>query len=187
MKLAMKGFLLAECNRLLNPGARTTSLKKLYLAAAAPSGARAREYVFLLALEMGKMAMLQSLARKDGRSAFSRQCRALTPQAMPYEGDAERMLEERGDRLGKRFQQVLVAFREPEARKLNDAHVKDLLRDKTLEAMRVAGITAYKVIRDLNLNKGNAYAFLRGDSSKISRSTARRMYDHVLAIQQRPE
>lgn len=181
MKLTMKGFLLAECNRLLDLERRTTSLKKMYRAAAEPAGARAREYVFLFAVEADKLDALLRIACAEAQSDFSEMCKELAPAAAPFSGDAEGFLAANENRLNKRFLQVSDAFHAPEAHRENNEHVKRLMREKTLKALREVGVTPYMMVRDLGLNKGNAYAYLRGDVSKVSRATARRMYDYALS------
>ena len=181
MKRTMKGFLLSECNRLIGLDKHTTSLKKLYCAAAKPSGARAREYVFLFALESNKLDVLSDLAGKDASLSFNKQCIRLMPVARPFEGDAEEFLMAYGEELGKRFVQVLDAFHAPALRMENDLRVKGIMREKMLTALHETGTTPYAMVRDLGLNKGNAYAYLRGDCTKVSRESARRMYDYAIA------
>ena len=56
------------------------------------------------------------------------------------------------------------------------------MREKIAAGLEAAGKTPYAMMRDLGLNKGNAYAFLRGDTGKVSRSTARRMLEYVEAL-----
>lgn len=60
-----------------------------------------------------------------------------------------------------------------------DRRVNALMRKKTLEALEESGVTRYGLCRALRLNKGNVYAYLAGDDSKVSRKTARRIMEYV--------
>ena len=53
------------------------------------------------------------------------------------------------------------------------------MRKKTLEALEESGETRYGLCRALHLNKGNVYAYLAGDDSKVSRKTARRIMEYA--------
>lgn len=182
MKRTMKGFLLSESNRLANVPHSTTSLKKLYRQAMSSQNARSREYVFLLAVELGKLNDYEKLSKELGLPKFDLgtfSSEEILQLARSFEGNAEGFLEEYQQKLGKRFEQILVAYHAPETRLSNDAHVKALMRDRIVEALSSSGKTPYAMIRDLRLNKGNAYAYLRGDTSKVSRGTARQMYEYA--------
>lgn len=171
MERTMKGFLLAECNRLAGLDKATTSLKKLYKAALPPSGARCRVYVLLLAVERKQVSLLSKL---DATAKLFKDEFAL---AFEYESDAELMLEQKGELLGKRYSQVLAAFRAPNAQKASDAKVKELMLKKTLEELTRNGSSMYSLLKAAGVNKGNGYAYLSGNVSKVSRSTARHIYD----------
>lgn len=58
-----------------------------------------------------------------------------------------------------------------------DRRTNALCRKRTLGALEESGVTRYGLCRDLNLNKGNVYAYLAGDDSKVSRETARRIWN----------
>ena len=63
-----------------------------------------------------------------------------------------------------------------------DRRITALMRAKTLEALKAEGRTPYRVCKDLNLNMGNVYAYLRkGDVTKVSRDTARRILEYAQA------
>ena len=183
-RMTMEGLLLAECNRLAGVEKPTRSLAKLARAAARRVGARAREYVELLAVERGQLARLVSLARGGelGKGVWAVEIESFAVAAAPFEGDAESFLEANAARLGKRYRQVLDLMRAPQAHADADAHAKGLMREKIAAGLEAAGKTPYAMMRDLGLNKGNAYAFLRGDTGKVSRSTARRMLEYVEAL-----
>lgn len=174
MSRSFKNFLTAYCQELT--GTKTTSLKKLFLAAESDSP-RVREPLMLLALTQGREAYLLRLA--DGTevnehyqeflNAFSESDLVLEeylltlPERNRFRRPLDAWFAEKG-RLG-----------EDRAMLLNVASViKDLLNQKGLsraEACRVTG-----------LNKGNFYAFLKGDTAKLSRSTAIAAYDKLAAL-----
>ena len=60
-----------------------------------------------------------------------------------------------------------------------DRRINALMRKRTLGALEESGVTRYGLCRDLNLNKGNVYAYLAGDDSKVSRETARRIMEYA--------
>lgn len=60
-----------------------------------------------------------------------------------------------------------------------DRRINALMRKRTLGALGKSGVTRYGLCRDLNLNKGNVYAYLAGDDSKVSRKTARRIMEYA--------
>ena len=60
-----------------------------------------------------------------------------------------------------------------------DRRVNALMRKRTLEALEESGVTRYGICRALHLNKGNVYAYLAGDDSKVSRETARRIMEYA--------
>ncbi|MCI8340259.1 MAG: MFS transporter [Eggerthellaceae bacterium] len=54
------------------------------------------------------------------------------------------------------------------------------MRKATLDAMERRRLTAYRVCKTLGLNLGNVYAYLgKGDVSKVSRNTARRIMEYA--------
>ena len=62
------------------------------------------------------------------------------------------------------------------------------MREKTLDAIESGGLTVYRLCKDLDLNQGNVYAYLgKGDASKVSRATARRLMEHAQSLQSRTQ
>ena len=83
------------------------------------------------------------------------------------------------DKLPNRYANVWRAYRGVKEKPAADRRVNALMRKRTLKALEESGVTRYGLCRDLNLNKGNVYAYLAGDDSKVSRKTARRIMEYA--------
>ena len=81
--------------------------------------------------------------------------------------------------LPNRYATVWRAYRAVKEKPAADRRVNALMRKKTLEALEESGVTRYGLCRALRLNKGNVYAYLAGDDSKVSRKTARRIMEYA--------
>ncbi len=81
--------------------------------------------------------------------------------------------------LPNRYANVWRAYRAVKEKPAADRRVNALMRKKTLEALEESGVTRYGLCRALRLNKGNVYAYLAGDDSKVSRKTARRIMEYA--------
>ncbi len=53
------------------------------------------------------------------------------------------------------------------------------LRERTLRALEASSITRYRLCADLKLNPGNVYAYLAGNTHKVSLETAQRICDYA--------
>ena len=186
----MRGFLLSEANRLMHDGGpRTTSLRKLYRRSRFPENSRSREYVFLCALEMGKVDLLASMFSepdppREGyfsgpKSRDDVPASELYSDVMKlsagYPGDAEGFLRDNYDVLDKRYYQVIDAFDHPKHDKASRERLKKAWRKKTLSALEESGESAYAVAERARVDRGNMYAYLRGDLSRLSLDAARRL------------
>ena len=166
MNLTFKGFLKGYCREL--SGEQTLSLREL-VRMAAGDVPRLAEPVFLLAAAEDKSDYLKDLV--EG-----------TWMEVEY-GRAAEMLERSGKSveealsqgtLPERYQSVWDAYQGKRHKSQNDRRANGLMREKTLAALERAGMTCYRLCKELGLNKGNVYAYLhRGDDSKVSRDTAR--------------
>ena len=83
------------------------------------------------------------------------------------------------DKLPNRYANVWHAYRGVKEKSAADRRVNALMRKRTLEALEESGVTRYGICRALHLNKGNVYAYLAGDDSKVSRETARRIMEYA--------
>ena len=89
------------------------------------------------------------------------------------------------DKLPNRYANVWRAYRAVKEKPVADRRINALMRKRTLGALGESGVTRYGLCRDLNLNKGNVYAYLAGDDSKVSRETARRIMEYAEGGRQR--
>lgn len=173
MRLTFKGFLREYCRRL--SGLETDNLKKL-CEAANGSTSRVAEPLFLFALEQGKLPYLLEVAKgtwmESGYSTLAERTEGCA--------DAETFLRQPG--LPARYVKVWNAYLMERDSIEKDRRITALMRVKTLEALKAEGRTPYRVCKDLNLNMGNVYAYLRkGDVTKVSRNTARRILEYAQA------
>ncbi|MGI6032758.1 MAG: hypothetical protein ACOX69_05015 [Coriobacteriales bacterium] len=167
MHRTFEGFLKAYCAEL--SGMRTTNLSRLCRAANADAP-RVSEPLFLLALERGKVPYLLELARG---TRMEPEYRKLAESAAGY-GDASSFLEETPD-VPVRYRKVLEAWQAEGDSLAADRRMNSLMRPKILDSLERAGATRYRLCSELGLNRGNVYAYLAGDDSKVSHETAKRM------------
>ncbi|MDM8300285.1 hypothetical protein [Collinsella tanakaei] len=174
MNLTFRGFLKLYCQELVEQ--KTENLKKLahFALTDAP---RVAEPLLLLALERGKADYLRSLVSGSSLSIeYDSACETLEAAG----GSLEDALE--NGAMPRRYQNVWRAYQARKRAVDADRRVNGLMRRKSVEAMERKGITCYRVCKDLGLNKGNVYAYLHGgDDAKVSRETARKIYEYIVA------
>lgn len=174
MNLTFKGFLKLYCREL--SGEKTLSYRKL-VALAKADAPRVAEPIWLMAWLDGKSKYLLELSCGTW---MEQEYRDLA-QRFGHEVDVVALLE--NEQLPNRYQNVWRAFRAKHDGVLADRRVIALMRDKTLKALKEHEETCYAVCKQLGLNKGNVYAYLRGaDVSKVSRATARRIYEYAMSL-----
>lgn len=174
MNLTFKGFLRSYCRELT--GLKTDNLKALCNAAdtIAPSAAEA---VMVFAAIQGKENYLLSLSKKT----WMQESYSLFVQSLENYNSLEDCL--RSQDLSSRYRKVWDAFAAKKEAIKTDRRVIRLMREKTIEAMKSSGITAYAICKALKLNMGNTYAYLnKGDVSKVSRATARKIMQFACGL-----
>ena len=171
-KMTFEGFLKRYCAEL--SGENTSSMRKL-CAAAASAAPRVTEPLFLLALEKNKLEYLMHLCQElPLYSEFSK----LVDSARKFP-DAESFAS--SEEAPKRYRAVVDAYHAGENLFAADRRIIALMRGKTLDSLNQSGLTKYRLSKDLGINKGNLYAYLNGDDSKVSRATARKILEHAQA------
>ena len=170
MNLTFEGFLKGYCREL--SGQQSLSFRKL-VEQATTDAPRVAEPLFLLALARGKADYVLGLSEGSWMEESYRDVFSLYGQA----GSLAALCA--GGKLPNRYANVWRAYRGMKEKPAADRRVNALMRKRTLEALEESGVTRYGLCRDLNLNKGNVYAYLAGDDSKVSRKTARRIMEYA--------
>lgn len=174
MNLTFKGFLKLYCREL--SGGQSLSYRKLVVLASTDAP-RVAEPMWLLAWLDGKAEYLLGLSSGTWMEEDYQRL------ALEYgcEADAAALLE-RGE-LPNRYQNVWRAFCAKRDAALTGRRANALMRSKTLQALDRHGESCYSLCKRLGLNKGNVYAYLHGgDDSKVSRATARRIYEYAMSL-----
>lgn len=175
MRRTFEGWLRRYCCELT--GLQTTSVKKLCRAVASKTP-HAAEVVFLYALDKGKGSDAVRLASEDD---LQHTWSVLESASAGYEGRAEAFLRDNYEKLDKRVQGVLDAYDSIDARAANSLVVKQQMSSAVVQLLDSAGVTRYRLCKDLGLNEGNVYAWLAGDPTKVSRATARKIWEYAEA------
>ena len=170
MNLTFEGFLKGYCREL--SGQRSLSFRKL-VEQATTDAPRVAEPLFLLALAQGKAEYVLGLSEGSWMEESYRGVLSLYGQA----GSMASLCTK--SELPNRYANVWRAYRAVKEKPAADRRVNALMRKKTLEALEESGVTRYGLCRALRLNKGNVYAYLAGDDSKVSRKTARRIMEYA--------
>ena len=175
MNLTFEGFLKGYCREL--SGQQSLSFRKLVKQATTVEP-RVAEPLFLLALAQGKAEYVLGLSEGSWMEEGYRGVLSLYDQA----GSMASLCAK--SELPNRYANVWRAYRAVKEKPAADRRVNALMRKRTLKALKESGlkesgVTRYGLCRDLNLNKGNVYAYLAGDDSKVSRKTARRIMEYA--------
>lgn len=164
MSRNLYGFMLGYCQELTGLG--TSSLKKLF-SSVRDGHPRAAEPLMLLAIAQGREAYLCNLSRS-------------TPYESAYRDFAKRFEESGKDAeefasslpATDRFGKAAAAWMSEKQRLERD---RSTLKGVAAEMNRILeekGISRATACNALGLDKGNFYAFLKGDVRRLSRKTA---------------
>jgi len=170
LNLTFEGFLKGYCREL--SGQQSLSFRKL-VERATTVEPRVAEPLFLLALAQGKAEYVLGLSEGLWMEEGYRGVLSLYNQA----GSLVSLCAK--DDLPNRYANVWRAYRGVKEKPAADRRVNALMRKRTLEALAGSSLSRYGLCRDLHLNKGNVYAYLAGDDSKVSRETARRIMEYA--------
>lgn len=174
MNLTFKGFLKLYCREL--SGGQSLSYRKLVVLASTDAP-RVAEPMWLLAWLDGKAEYLLGLSCGTWMEAEY----ARLAGDYGCEADAIALLEE--GELPNRYQNVWRAFCAKRDAAMAGRRAIALMRSKTLQALDQRGESCYSLCKHLGLNRGNVYAYLHGgDDSKVSRATARRIYEYAMSL-----
>ena len=174
------GFLHNYCNALCGlTEKKTRSVKKLF-ALASQSYPTAVEPLFLYAVDVGRIDELMSYARRAKSQRF--ECYE-DAYGLVNAGDrgAQEFVEKNKNRLGDGFLKVYTAWKARCDRPSNELRMKELMLIQIRARLDRRG-AAHQVCRELGLNAGNFYAYLKGDASKVSLATARRILNATKSL-----
>lgn len=178
MSRSFEGFLCQYCQEITGVG--STSVRKLF-SAAASNAPHAAEAVLLYAVVTKRCSFLmksvEGSAWEDSYRAFLRE----------YE-QAGCSLEEHLESLpsSDRFHKVYRSWQSSQSRLERDRATLANVAKAILALLKEKGMTRAEACRLLGLNKGNFYAFLKGDASKLSRETAMKAYGALACFPDRP-
>ncbi len=93
-------------------------------------------------------------------------------------GNVEAWLQ--SDDAPERYKKVWNAYQAKKNEPARTRRINALMRDKICETMRQKGLTTYRICKDLDLNlwKRVRLHFGKGDVSKVSYDTARRIMEY---------
>lgn len=173
MNLTFKGFLKAYCRELT--GQNSLSFRKL-VELAKTETPRVAEPMLMLAVCEKQEVYLAELTRGTWmEDSFEEALKFYKVGETPESFAASK-------ELPSRYAHVWDAYRGKKDAIQVDRRLNGLMREKTLEAMSSKGLTCYGICKDLNLNKGNVYAYLNGgDTSKVSHATAQKIMNYSLS------
>ena len=170
----LSGFMLAYCKELTN--LQTTSLKKFFKATLNDCS-RAAEPLMLFALSEGREEYLLRLS--NGSSLFNKYSSFVEKykQSGLSPEDFVRSLSP-DDRFGK----AAAAWVSETTQLERDRQTLLGVAKKINQVLNIKGISRAEACRELKIDKGNFYAFLKGDPSKLGRKTAIRAYRELQKI-----
>lgn len=172
MRCSLQQFMTKYCQELT--GLQTTSLKKLFNAVLSDTP-RAFETVVFLAVAQGRENYLQRLTVD---TIYAEQCSdflskyhesGLSPEDFALSLPAT-------DRFGK----AAASWRSYIMKRERDQKILKAASQNMLTAIEEKGITKAQACQQLGLDKGNFYAFLRGDVTRISKQTIMRVYSQLV-------
>ena len=173
MKKTLEGYVRAQLKA--KTGIDTASLRRLVPLAL--SNPELIELVFVFAQLRNKKYHLMSLV---WGTPLEREYRAAL-RVMSEEGSLEAFLQSK--RTPVEYRRIYTDFlhhpTKEAAQKKTDEKSIERLRQRTCKALEASGITRYRLCADLRLNAGNVYAYLAGNTKKVSLETAQRICDYA--------
>lgn len=175
MRQSFEGFLMQYCQELT--GLDSRSLKRFF-AEALDESPRVAEPLLLLALTQHREAYLMRLARG---SRFERGYVRFIDSFLESNDSLEAYLA--SGIASSRYKKIYASYLSKEGRLDRDREVLESLVPQVNTLLHEKGVSKYQVMKDLGLNKGNYYAFLKGDASKMSREKAFGIYEYLVTIE----
>lgn len=168
-------FLLGYCQELTGCDG-TASLKRLFQAMRS-NNPRAAEPLLLLALCQGREGYLLKMASgTKTESSYLAFLSDFRESGKALEAYLHALPE------GNRFKKAYVAWQAERTRLQRDRLTLERVSRNINDLLEEKDISRAEACRALSLNKGNFYAFLKGDPSKLSRKTAIEAYKKLASI-----
>ena len=167
MSRSFQGFLLDYCKDLTEMN--TTSLKKF--AGKIEAYPRAAEPLLLLAITNGR---IDYLMRHAGNGSLAASYRVFLAHYRASGKDLEAFLSDLPD--NDRFKKVLLAWRAESEKLQRDRNTLANIVPAFSDLLARTGMSRAEACRRVGLDKGNFYAFLKGDVTRLSRDTAIKAY-----------
>ena len=156
-------------------GVKTASIQRLV--SLALSNNDIMELVFIFAIQRNKKYHLIS---QDWNTPLEPEYRAAL-RVLGEEGSLEAFLQSK--RTPVSYRRIYTDFlhypTKLAAQKKAEGKDIERLRQRTVAALKTAHITRYRVCTDLGLNPGNVYAYLAGNTDKVSLKTAQAICDYA--------
>lgn len=169
MNLTFKGFLKLYCAEL--SGIKTTNIRRL-VNAANTDFPRVAEPLFLYCILSDKINYL--IAVSENAWMYEDYVNVFNIFNDNFD-DIVTFL--KSDFAPKRYAAVLHAFNMKDDMLKSNRRILEKLRPKVEYSLKKSGISRYKACKDLGINPGNFYAYLKGDNSKISEEIAYAVID----------
>lgn len=169
-----RGFLLKYCQELADE--QTSSLKKLFTIA---EQGRPRVFEPLLLLSLCDCREDYLMKQAVGSSVFDTY-QQIVNRFRRSGLTLEHFLDTLPER--NRYKRPLVAWRAENARKQADQQTLQKVAASLTKLLEQKNLSRAEACRIAGLNKGNFYAFLKGDTSKLSRDTAMRAYKMLRSL-----
>jgi hypothetical protein len=164
--LTFGGFLKQYVREL--SGQDTLSICRL-AAEAGHENPRLREPLELYAVFYGKADMLLRAAKG---SWLNHNILHYSPEELSA------LLAGKTSQLPENYKKVYRSYLSVSSKKQSDDHTKALLQKRIRDLQKENHISNYRLYRELNLNPGNANAYLKhGDPGKVSLETARKLLE----------
>ncbi len=139
---------------------------------------RLREPLALWAVKTGRGNRLRKLA--DWDTSFTSELDALF--ALEECGELDRALAERRANLRDEYLKVWTSYSVRAGATARDATLKQVARQRVLDAEKKSRVSRYRMAKDLGLNPGNLHAFLaQGNVQKLSLDRALELVRYVEA------
>ncbi|MCL2826686.1 MAG: hypothetical protein FWD72_04705 [Eggerthellaceae bacterium] len=176
MKQGLEGFLTQYCQTLTNLNAKSL---KHFFAHTVTDSPRAAEPLLLLALCQGRADYLMRLA---AGTKYETEYKSFLSSLADSNQSLESFLS--SESAAAPYRKVYNSFLSETGKLSRDRAVLGQLIPQLNSLISEQRVSRYRITKDLGINKGNLYSFLKGDTSKLSRETGMGVYQYLLDQQE---